>query len=97
MADQDVTETLGQAESHEEPFVVTVERLAAMPKHEYEQARKAEAKRLNMRSSALDRLGYRLLVALGLAKTFFDFHVSHSRPPVAEGTGSRSRVSSADR
>ncbi len=28
MADQDVTETLGQAESHEEPFVVTIERLA---------------------------------------------------------------------
>jgi hypothetical protein len=55
MADQDVTETLGQAESHEEPFVVTVERLAALPTHEYEQARKAEAKRMKMRASVLDR------------------------------------------
>jgi putative DNA primase/helicase len=55
MADQEVTDSLGQAESHEEPFVTTIERLAAMPVAEYERARKDEAKRLKMRASVLDR------------------------------------------
>ena len=55
MADNDVTEGLGEAEAFEEPFVKVIERLAAMSPVEYEQARKAEAKRLNMRATVLDR------------------------------------------
>ncbi len=55
MADQEVTDSLGQAESHEEPFVTTIERLAAMPVAEYERTRKDEATRLKMRASVLDR------------------------------------------
>ncbi len=40
MADQEVTDSLGQAESHEEPFVETFQRLAELSPVEYERSRK---------------------------------------------------------
>ena len=55
MADMEVQEGLDQAEGYEETIVETIQRLADLPPVEYEQARKAEAKRLKMRASALDR------------------------------------------
>ena len=54
MADMEVEEGLGQAESYEEPIAETIRRLAELPCAEYERVRKAEAKRLNMRVSVLD-------------------------------------------
>ncbi len=55
MADREVNETMVTAEGFAEPFVTTIERLAAMPVAEYERARKDEAKRLKMRATVLDR------------------------------------------
>ena len=55
MADTDVSENVGQAEGYEVPFVKEIERLAAMEPVEYERVRKAEAKRLKMRATVLDR------------------------------------------
>jgi putative DNA primase/helicase len=55
MADREVNENLVQAEGYEEPIVVAIQRLADMAPVEYERIRKDEAKRLNMRTSVLDR------------------------------------------
>jgi plasmid stabilization system protein ParE len=54
MADMEVKEGLSQAEGYEEPIAETIQRLADLPRAEYERVRKAEAKRLNMRVSVLD-------------------------------------------
>jgi putative DNA primase/helicase len=55
MSDVDVTETISEAPEHQEPFVATIQRLADMPVVEYEHIRIAEAKRLNMRTTVLDK------------------------------------------
>ncbi len=54
MADMEVKEGLGQSEGYEEPMAEAIQRLAELPRAEYERVRKAEAKRLNMRVSVLD-------------------------------------------
>ena len=43
------------AETVEETYFETIQRLAALSTHEYERCRKAEAKRLGMRASVLDK------------------------------------------
>ncbi len=50
-----VGELVDAAETVEETYFETIQRLAALPANEYERARKAEAKRLEMRTSILDR------------------------------------------
>lgn len=55
MAEEGVTKSITNAPEHEEPFVVTIQRLAELPVNEYERIRKDEAKHLNMRTSVLDR------------------------------------------
>ena len=50
-----VGELVGAAETVEETYYETIQRLAALPVNEYEKVRKAEAKRLEMRASVLDK------------------------------------------
>ena len=50
-----VDEAVDAAETVKETSFETIQRLAALSTLEYEQCRKAEAKRLNMRTSVLDK------------------------------------------
>ncbi len=43
------------ADTAEETYFETIQRLAVLSTHEYEKCRKAEAKRLDMRKSVLDK------------------------------------------
>ena len=49
-----VGETVESAETVEETYFETIQRLAALPTNEYERCRKSEATRLEMRTSVLD-------------------------------------------
>ena len=49
------TSTVNAPETVEETYFETIQRLAALPAHEYEQCRKSEAKRLGMRTPVLDK------------------------------------------
>ena len=55
MASPDITGAVNDAETVVETYFETIKRLAALPTHEYERCRKAEAKRLDMRTSVLDK------------------------------------------
>ena len=44
-----------RAETVKETYFETIQRLAVLPAHEYERCRKAEAKRLDMRTAVLDK------------------------------------------
>jgi putative DNA primase/helicase len=55
MADREVAGNVETAEPVEETYFETIQRLAALPTHEYERCRKAEAKRLDMRVAVLDK------------------------------------------
>ncbi len=55
MASPDITGAVNTAETVEETYFETIQRLAALPTHEYERCRKAEAKRLGMRAPVLDK------------------------------------------
>ena len=55
MASPDITGAVNAAETVEETYYETIQRLAALPRNEYERCRKAEAKRLEMRASVLDK------------------------------------------
>ena len=54
MASPDITGAVNTAETIEETYFETIQRLAALPVHEYELCRMPEAKRLKMRASVLD-------------------------------------------
>ncbi len=55
VAPPSVSEAVESAETVEETYFETIQRLAALPIHEYERCRKKEAKRLKMRASVLDK------------------------------------------
>ena len=55
MTSPDITGAVNIAETVEETYFETIQRLAALPTHEYERCRKPEAKRLKMRASVLDK------------------------------------------
>ena len=55
VAPPSVSEAVESAETVEATYFETIQRLAALPIHEYEQCRKEEAKRLKMRASVLDK------------------------------------------
>ncbi|MCH9000583.1 MAG: DUF3631 domain-containing protein, partial [Proteobacteria bacterium] len=55
VAPPSVSEAVESAETVEETYFETIQRLAVLPIHEYERCRKEEAKRLNMRASVLDK------------------------------------------
>ena len=50
-----VGELVDAAETIEETYFETIQRLAALPVNEYEKVRKSEAKRLEMRATVLDK------------------------------------------
>ena len=50
-----VGEAVERAETVKETYFETIQRLAALPTHEYERCRKPEAKRLSMRAPVLDK------------------------------------------
>ena len=50
-----VGEAVKSAETVEETYFESIQRLAVLPTHEYERCRKPEAKRLKMRASVLDK------------------------------------------
>jgi putative DNA primase/helicase len=54
MTSPEITDIVNDATAVEETYFETIQRLAALPTHEYERCRKAEAKRLEMRTSVLD-------------------------------------------
>jgi len=55
MVSPDITGTVNKAETIEETYFESIQRLAVLSTHEYERCRKAEAKRLDMRASVLDK------------------------------------------
>jgi len=55
MASPEITDIVNDAEAVAETYFESIKRLAALPTHEYERCRKAEAKRLDMRASVLDK------------------------------------------
>ena len=55
MTSPEITDIVNDAKTVEETYFVTIQRLAALPIHEYERCRKAEARRLDMRASVLDK------------------------------------------
>ena len=54
MTSPEITDIVNDAEAVGETYFETIQRLAALPIHEYERCRKEEAKRLSMRTSVLD-------------------------------------------
>ncbi len=54
MTSPEITDIVNDAEAVAETYFETIQRLAALPIHEYEHCRKAEAKRLDMRKGVLD-------------------------------------------
>ncbi len=55
MTSPEITDIVNDAKTVGETYFEAIQRLAALPIHEYERCRKAEAKRLNMRTSVLDK------------------------------------------
>ena len=55
MTSPEITDIVNDAKAVGETYSETIQRLAALPTHEYERCRKAEAKRLDMRTSVLDK------------------------------------------
>ena len=55
MVSPEITDIVKDAEAVGETYFESIKRLAALPTHEYERCRKDEAKRLNMRTSVLDK------------------------------------------
>ena len=55
MASPDITNIVNDATAVAETYFETIQRLAALPTNEYERCRKAEARRLDMRASVLDK------------------------------------------
>ena len=54
MTSPEITGAVNDAETVEETYFETIQRLATLPTHEYERCRKEEAKRLEMRTGVLD-------------------------------------------
>ncbi len=55
MTSPEIIDIVNDAKTVGETYFEAIQRLAALPIHEYERCRKAEAKRLDMRTSVLDK------------------------------------------